>query len=57
MWIVAKQNYVNFRSGQKVLTEGKQYQVLGVPKKDGYTVRNDNNKTGLYPKELFQVVE
>jgi hypothetical protein len=57
MWIVAKQNYVNFRSGQKVLTEGKQYQVLGVRKKDGYTVRNDNNKTGFYPKELFQVVE
>ena len=57
MWVMAKQNYVNFRSGQKVLTEGKQYQVLGVPKKDGYTVRNDNNKTGFYPKELFQIME
>ena len=57
MWVMAKQDYVNIRSGQKVLTEGKQYQVLGVPKKDGYTVRNDNNKTGFYPKELFQIME
>jgi hypothetical protein len=57
MWIMAKQNYVNIRTGQKVLTEGKQYQVLGYPKKDGYTVKNDNNKTGFYPKELFKVVE
>jgi hypothetical protein len=57
MWVMAKQDYVNIRSGQKVLTEGKQYQVLGVAKKDGYTVKNDNNKTGFYPKELFQVVE
>lgn len=57
MWVVSKQNYVNFRTGQKVLTEGKQYQVLGFPKKNGYTVKNDNNKTGFYPKELFKVME
>ena len=57
MWVMAKQDYVNIRSAQKVLTECKQYQVLGVPKKDGYTVRNDNNKTGFYPKELFQIME
>mgnify|MGYP003462232147 FL=1 len=57
MWIVSKENHINFRTGQKVLTEGKQYQVLGFPKKNGYTVKNDNNKTGFYPKELFEIVD
>ena len=40
MWIMAKRNHVNIRTGQKVLTEGKQYQVIGYRKKDGYTVKN-----------------
>jgi DNA-binding transcriptional regulator YhcF (GntR family) len=57
MWVMAKQNHVNIRTGQKVLTQGKQYQVIGYRKKDGYTVKNDNNKTGFYPKELFQIME
>ena len=57
MWIIAKRNHVNIRTGQKVITEGKQYQVVGYKKKDGYTVRNDNGKIGFYAKDIFQVME
>ena len=57
MWVMAKQNYCNTRTGKQVLTEGKQYQVVGYKKKDGYTVKNDNGKTGFYKKELFQIME
>lgn len=57
MWIMAKQDYVSERTNKKVITEGKQYEVLGYRKKNGYTVRNDNGKIGFYAKELFQVME
>lgn len=57
MWIMAKRNHVNVRTGQKVITEGKQYQVVGYKKRDGYTVRNDNGKIGFYAKDIFQVME
>lgn len=57
MWIMAKRNHVNIRTGQKVITEGKQYEVIGYKKKDGYTVRNDSGKIGFYAKDIFQVME
>ena len=57
MWIMAKRNHANVRTGQKVITEGKQYEVIGYKKKDGYTVRNDNGKIGFYAKDIFQVME
>lgn len=57
MWIIAKRNHVNVRTGQKVITEGKQYEVIGYKKKDGYTVRNDSGKIGFYAKDIFQVME
>lgn len=57
MWIMAKRNHVNVRTGQKVITEGKQYEVIGYKKRDGYTVRNDNGKIGFYAKDIFQVME
>ena len=57
MWVMAKQNYCNTRTGKQVLTEGKQYQVVGYKKKDGYTIKNNNGKTGFYKKELFEIME
>ena len=56
MWIRCKVDYHHSMTKQKVLTNGKQYQVIRSHKTE-YTIKNDNNKTGVYKKELFEIVD
>lgn len=55
MWIIAKKDYYHSRTGKRVITDGKQYQVINSTK-EKYTLRNDSNKIMPLAKELFDIM-
>ena len=55
MLIRSKENYYHSMTKQRILTEGKTYEVIR-SHKDSYTVRNDNNKISNIRKEVFEIV-
>ena len=52
---MAKKEYYHSRTGKKILTEGKQYQVIN-KLKDTYTIRHDGNKFIALSKELSDIM-
>ena len=57
MYVRCKENYIHKVTKRQVLTEGKQYEVISRKMKDTYTLRNDNNKIGVYSRDLFEIVD
>ena len=57
MWVLANSDYVSVRTNKRIITEGKQYEVMKKhARTNEYTLRSDNNKVCVLPQSLFDMV-
>lgn len=54
-WVRAKKDYYHSRTGQRLLVEGKQYELM-MKLGDKYKVRLDNGKPFPIKKEVFELM-
>lgn len=58
MWVLANSDYVSTRTNKRIITEGKQYEVMKKHSRTNeYTLRSDNNKVCVLPQSLFDAVK
>lgn len=54
-WVRAKKDYFHSRTGDRLVQEGKQYELI-MKLGDKYKVRLDNGKPFPLEKELFEIM-
>ena len=54
-WVRAKKDYFHSRTGERLLIEGKQYELMLICGKK-YKVRLDNGNPFPLEKELFEIM-
>ena len=54
-WVRAKKDYYHSRTGERLLVDGRQYELI-MKLDDKYKVRLDNGKPFPLDKELFEIM-